>query len=876
MGDKERKKHQKEEKNKASGTSRKKTTEETNPGENKNYPDEGSAENSGSSSEKKQLDQNSAEESSGEQKSETTSQQPDKNPQDKPIGKENKETEEKDQDIHVDVDVEADKVSINVNLKTGKPKSGKEEKRTGNGEKPEKNNSAEKPDTGKEEPSGGEQEQETKPAEEDERPSEKTTEEKKESAQEEKQEKEQKEHKAHSGKESHEENGHPDDDQGEDHGEHDHEHSDHGEDHHKHMLKDFKKRFWISLVIAIPILALSEMIQNWFGYELEFTGSKYVLGGLGLAIYLYGGWPFLRGMKDEIKDRYPGMMTLIAIAITVAWGYSFAITLGMEGMDFYWELATLVVIMLLGHWLEMKSILGASRALEELMELMPDTAHRIKEDGDTEEVKVTELKNGDRILVKPGEKIAADGNVVDGKSSVNESMLTGESKPVEKKKGDEVIGGAVNESGSITIEIERTGEESYLNQMVEMVQEAQKSKSKTQRLADKAALVLTIVALVGGLATFLVWFLIMDREMVFAIERAVTVMIIACPHALGLAIPLVVAISTSISAKKGLLIRNRSAFELCRKLDVILFDKTGTLTKGEFGVTTIESLDEEWDEEKVLTWAASMEKKSEHPLAAGILKKAKEKNLELLNAEDYENITGQGIKARINGQEVIIAGGNYLEEKNIPADASPDAKGTVIYLVVENEPKGYLALADEVREDSKEAVKTLHENDIEVFMITGDREQVAKEVSEELGIEGYFANVMPEKKQDKIKEFQEKGKIVAMTGDGVNDAPALAQADVGIAVGSGTDVAAETADIILANSNPKDIVKLILFGKATYNKMIQNLFWATAYNIVAIPLAAGVLYQQGILVNPAVGAIVMSISTIIVAVNAQLLRYKLK
>ncbi len=855
MGNKDRKKHQEEEKNKTSGTSGKNTTKETNQGENKNSPDDEFYPNNEGSSEKKQQDQKTAKEASGgqknEKKPETTSQQPGKNPQDKPTGKEEKETDEKEQNIHLDVDVEADKVNINVNLKTGKPKSHKQKKGTENRDKQE-----EKQKTEKEEKSGKEKEQDKKPAAKDEKPSEKTAEEKKRSEKEEKQGKEQKKHK--------------------DHREHEHGHDSHGEDHHKHMLEDFKRKFWISLIIAIPILALSEMIQNWFGYELEFTGSEYVLGGLGLVIYLYGGWPFLKGMKKEIKDKYPGMMTLIAVAITVAWAYSFAITLGMEGMDFYWELATLVVIMLLGHWLEMKSILGASRALEELMELMPDTAHRIKEDGDTEEVKVTELKNGDRIQVKPGEKIAADGNVVDGKSSVNESMLTGESKPVEKKKGDEVIGGAVNESGSITVEVERTGEESYLNQMVDMVQEAQKSKSNTQRLADKAALVLTIVALAGGLITFLVWFLLMGREMVFAIERAVTVMIIACPHALGLAIPLVVAISTSISAKQGLLIRNRSAFEMCRKLDVILFDKTGTLTKGEFGVTTIESLDEDWGEDKVLTWAASMEKKSEHPLAAGILKKAKEKNLELLDAEDYENITGQGIQARINGQKVIIAGGNYLEEKNILANASPDAKGTVIYVVVDDEPKGYLALADEVREDSKEAVKTLHENNIDVYMITGDREQVAKEVSEELGIEGYFANVRPEKKQDKIKEFQDKGKIVAMTGDGVNDAPALAQANVGIAVGSGTDVAAETADIILANSNPKDIVKLILFGKATYNKMIQNLFWATAYNIVAIPLAAGVLYQQGILVNPAVGAIVMSISTIIVAVNAQLLRYKLK
>lgn len=664
--------------------------------------------------------------------------------------------------------------------------------------------------------------------------------------------------------------------QGDD-GQNEHEgHEGHGEDHHKHMMQDFKRRFWISLAIAIPILALSEMIQDWFGYELEFTGSNYVLGGLGLLIYFYGGWPFLKGLKNEVKDKSPGMMTLIGVAITVAWAYSFAITLGLPGVDFYWELATLIVVMLLGHWLEMKSILGASRALEELMELMPDTAHRMKEDGNTEEVKVKELKNGDKILIKPGEKIAADGKVVDGKSSVNESMLTGESKPVEKKKGDEVIGGAVNDSGSITVQVEKTGDDSYLNQMVKMVKEAQQSKSRTQRLADKAAFILTVVALSGGLVTFLVWFLLMERELVFAIERSVTVMIIACPHALGLAIPLVVAISTSISAKKGLLIRNRSAFELCRKLNVILFDKTGTLTKGEFGVSRIGSLDEEWDEEKILRWAASMERKSEHPLAAAILKKAREKDLELLSAENYENITGQGIRAEIEEQEVIIAGGGYLREKNISVEADPDAKGTLVYLVVDNEPKGYLSLADEVREDSKEAVKTLHENNIEVYMITGDGEQVAKEVSEELGIEGYFADVLPEQKQEKIKEFQNNNKIVAMTGDGVNDAPALAQADVGIAVGSGTDVAAETADIILANSNPKDIVKLILFGKATYRKMIQNLIWATAYNVVALPLAAGVLYQQGILVNPAVGAIVMSLSTIIVAVNAQLLRTKLK
>ena len=711
MGNRNAKKDMEEDKNKTSNSTPKSTIGKTNPSKNRNMPDKEPDENRGAPIEKKESDQKSTNKTSVDQKAtknpETTSES---HKVSQGQGKIEEESEEKDMDIHVDV--KPDQVNISVNLKKGFPgeRSGNQKKQQKKPEGESKESSEkeikEKEQAEKEEST--ENEKEPKPPEEEEKPSDRKAPGKEEKP---------KKHAGHATRE-------------EDHNGEKNAHEEHGEEHHKHMLEDFKKRFWFSLIIAIPILALSEMIQNWFGFKLEFTGSKYVLGGLGLAIYIYGGWPFLKGMKKEIQDRYPGMMTLIAVAISVAWAYSFAITLGMEGVDFYWELATLVVIMLLGHWLEMKSILGASQALEELMELMPDTASRIIENGDTEEVKVTELKNGDRILIKPGEKIAADGSVVEGKSSVNESMLTGESKPVEKKKGDEVIGGAVNESGSLTVEVERTGKESYLNQMVDMVKEAQKSKSKTQRLADKAALILTIVALTGGVITFLVWFLFMERELVFAIERAVTVMIIACPHALGLAIPLVVAISTSISAKQGLLIRNRSAFEMCRKLDIVLFDKTGTLTKGEFGVTTVESLDEEWDEEKLLTWAASIEKKSEHPLAAGILKKAKEKDLELLDVEDYENITGQGIRAEMNGKKVIIAGGSYLKEKNIPTNANPDTKGTIIYLVVDNAPKGYLVLADEVREDSKEAVKTLHKNDIEVYMITGDSEQVAKEVSE--------------------------------------------------------------------------------------------------------------------------------------------------
>ena len=659
--------------------------------------------------------------------------------------------------------------------------------------------------------------------------------------------------------------------QGHDHGNHE----DHG-DHHEHMLTDFKKRFWISLIVTVPILVLSEMIQMWFNYRLVFPGSSYILGALGTFIFFYGGWPFLKGFYDEIRDKAPGMMTLIAVAITVAYTYSFAITLGLEGMDFYWELATLIVIMLMGHWVEMKSVMGASRALEKLVELMPDTAHKLNDGGETEEVPVSELKSGDKIQVKPGEKIPADGHVIDGRTSINESMLTGESMPVEKKKGDKVIGGSVNEAGTVTVSVEKTGEDSYLNKVITLVKEAQKSKSKTQRLADKAAFVLTIVALVAGFATFFAWYYIAERELVFAIERMVTVMVISCPHALGLAIPLVVAISTAISAKNGLLIRNRSSFELARKVDVILFDKTGTLTTGVFGVTKVASMDKNWDEKKILTWAASMERNSEHPLAGGILKKAKEENIELLKAENFENITGQGIKASIEGKEVVMAGPKYLENNKIHVETKYDGVETVIYLVVDGEVKGYLAMADVVRPESKEAVKILHENNIEVFMVTGDNEMVAKAVSDELGIEGYFANVLPEEKQEKIKELQKKGKIVAMTGDGVNDAPALAQADVGIAVGSGTDVAAETADIILVNSNPKDIVNLILFGKATYRKMVQNLIWATGYNVIAIPLAAGVLYNQGIVINPAIGAVIMSLSTIIVAVNAQLLKISVK
>ena len=680
----------------------------------------------------------------------------------------------------------------------------------------------------------------------------------------------------HSNHQHHKEHKATQDQQGKQQHHHDHKEHDHS-GHHRHMIEDFKRRFWISLVLTFPILALSPMIQEWIGVNWQFTGSNYVLAALSSVVFFYGGWPFLKGLFDELKNKQPGMMTLIAIAISVAWGYSTAVAFGLEGMSFYWELATLVDIMLLGHWLEMRSVLGASKALEKLAQLMPDTAHRVKDDGNTEEVSINDLKSGDVIQIKPGEKIPADGTITEGKSSVNESMLTGESKPVDKSKGDEVIGGAVNQQGTLKVEVQRTGEDSYLSKVINMVKEAQGSKSKTQRLADKAAFWLTIVALVAGFGTLAAW-LMAGFEFVVALERMVTVMVITCPHALGLAIPLVAAISTAVSAQNGLLIRNRTAFENSRKIDVIIFDKTGTLTKGDFGINRIESFAEGWDEKKILQYAAAMERNSEHPIAAGIMKKAEEDDLDFPEAKDFENITGQGVKGKVEGKEVLIVGPNYLKEKNIdiPEGAEDEAIETIVFLLVAGELKGLIGLADVIREESAEAVKTLQENDIKVYMLTGDNEKVAKSVSDELNMDGYFAEVLPDQKQAKVKELQEQGYTVAMTGDGVNDAPALAQADVGIAIGEGMDVAAETADIILVNSNPKDVVKLILFGKATHRKMIQNLFWATAYNVVAIPLAAGVLYKWGIMISPAIGAVVMSLSTIIVALNAQLLRRSMK
>jgi len=648
-------------------------------------------------------------------------------------------------------------------------------------------------------------------------------------------------------------------------------------DHHAHMIEDFKKRFWISLVITLPIVVLAPMIQGLIGYELRFNGDRYVQFVLSSIIFFYGGWPFLKGLADEVKKKAPGMMTLIALAISVAYFYSSAVVFGLGGKIFFWELASLIVIMLLGHWIEMKSVMGASNALQELAKMMPSTARRIKEDGEHEDVSIDNLKGNDTILVRPGEKIPADGIVLEGESHVNESMLTGESKPVTKHKNDQVIGGSVNDNGTLKIKVRHIGEDSYLSKVIGMVKEAQATKSKTQNLADKAAAWLFYIALVAGITTLVVW-LSLGKDFEYALERMVTVMIISCPHALGLAVPLVVAISTAVSAKNGLLIRNRTAFENARKLTAIIFDKTGTLTKGEFGVTRFKSTLDKYSDNELLQIAASIENSSEHPIAAGIVRKAKANDLALQEPENFQNITGKGIKANLKGQEIKIISPGMLKEQGIdtPSDAFKTEDETVVFVLIDNSLAGYIALADEIRPESLSAINTLKERGIKVYMATGDNQQVAKAVSQQLSLDNFYAEVLPEDKQRIIKELQEKGEFVAMTGDGVNDAPALAQANVGIAVGSGTDVAAETADIVLVNSNPKDIANLILFGAATYKKMMQNLWWAAGYNIVAVPLAAGVLAGAGIILSPAIGAVLMSLSTVIVAFNAKLLKRQIK
>jgi P-type Cu2+ transporter len=645
------------------------------------------------------------------------------------------------------------------------------------------------------------------------------------------------------------------------------------------MVSDFRRRFWVCLAFTLPILALSPMIQDWLGIEdaLNFPGDLFVLLGLSTIVYIYGGWPFLKGMKDELVKREPGMMTLVAVAISVAYIYSAAVVIGLEGKILFWELATLVDVMLLGHWLEMRSVMGASRALEKLVELLPKQAHRVREDGEVEDVPLDSLEPGDRVLVKPGEKIPVDGKVLEGETSVDLSMLTGESKLITKSQGDEIMAGAVNQDGSVEMEIEKTGADTYISQVINTVSRAQEARSHTQDLADRAAMWLTVIAISAGALTFAVW-LIIGHAFDFSLERSVTVMVITCPHALGLAIPLVVAVSTTLSARNGLLIRDRSAFERSRLLQVVVFDKTGTLTTGSFGVTDVISLSRDMDEEGVLELAASVESRSEHSIARGIVEEARKRDIEIRELKEFNAIPGKGAEASVNGRKVVVVSPGFLEEKGIDISGSEDIDAvseqgkTVVYLLIDGEPAGAIALADVIRDESREAVRRLEDAGIRCMMLTGDSRQVAEWVAGELDLADYFAEVLPDEKSDKIKELQQDGAKVAMVGDGVNDAPALVQADVGIAIGAGTDVAVEAADIVLVRNDPRDVADVLDLGRSTYRKMLQNLGWATGYNVIAIPLAAGVLYPLGILLSPAVGAALMSLSTIIVAFNARLLK----
>jgi Cu2+-exporting ATPase len=634
----------------------------------------------------------------------------------------------------------------------------------------------------------------------------------------------------------------------------------------------FKRKFWISLVLTIPILLLSETIQTWLNLTwIKIPYQPEIMLILSTIIYAYGGLPFLQGMVEEIRSRQPGMMTLIGTAISVAFFYSAATVVLITGADFFWELATLIDVMLLGHWIEAKSVLGASRALEELVRIMPTTAHIVK-DGEVTDVPASQLNPGDLVLVRPGEKIPSDGVVVEGESFVNEALLTGESKPVHKEKEGEVIGGAVNGEGALKVRIEKTGEETYLAQVIKLVKQAQESKSRTQDLANRAAALLFYAALGVGIVTFVVWSLIASTNT--ALERTVTVLVIACPHALGLAIPLVVALSTSITAKSGILIRDRKAFEMIKDVNAVVFDKTGTLTEGKFGVSDIVAY---VPEEKLLALTASVELNSEHMIAKAIVGYADEKGVKTTNAKDFKALPGKGAYGKVTRNEVYVGSPALLEEMNIAVNdekikALQEQGKTVVFTVVDGKLAGAFALADRVRKESKEATAKLKELGLKVYMLTGDSEEVAQWVAKELGIDEYFAQVLPDQKAEKIKALKEKGYKVAMVGDGINDAPALVTADVGVAIGAGTDVAIESADIILVKNDPRDVSKVRDLSQKTYSKMVQNLWWAAGYNIIAIPLAAGVLYNYGIVLPPAVGALVMSLSTVIVALNSQTLR----
>jgi Cu2+-exporting ATPase len=647
--------------------------------------------------------------------------------------------------------------------------------------------------------------------------------------------------------------------------------------HEAHSTADFRRRFWVSLVLTVPVLALSPHIQDLLGVRdaWGFPGSDVILFVFASVIFFYGGWPFLHGLIEELRRRRPGMMTLISLAISVAWAYSTLIVFGLPGEGFFWELATLIDVMLLGHWVEMRSVMGASRALEELVRLMPAEAHRLRPDGSTEDVPVTALVKGDRVVVKPGEKVPTDGAIRQGQTSINEAMLTGESRPVEKREGDRVIAASINGEAAITVEVQKTGDETYLSQVIELVRQAQESRSRSQDVANRAAFWLTVIALSVGGVTLATW-LLLGSSFNFALGRMVTVMVIACPHALGLAVPLVVAVSTALAAGHGLLIRDRSAFESARQLQALVFDKTGTLTEGRFGVSDVITLDG-GSPDDLLRLAAGLESQSEHPIAAGVVRGAQERGIAFPTPQNFKAIPGKGAEATVNGAAIKVVSPGYLTERGLQTDdgrvRAVAAQGkTVVYVVVDGTLRGAIALADVIRPESREALGALKRMGIRVMMLTGDARAVAQWVARELALDDFFAEVLPHQKSEKIREVKDRGLRVGMIGDGVNDAPALVDSDVGIAIGAGTDVAIESADIVLVRSDPRDVVSIIELARATYRKMVQNLWWATGYNIVAIPLAAGILYPFGVVLTPAVGAIFMSVSTVIVAINAQLLR----
>ena len=655
-------------------------------------------------------------------------------------------------------------------------------------------------------------------------------------------------------------------------------HADHGghDKHAGHSPEMFRDRFWVALILTIPILYFSEQFQAWFGYQaVSFPGSEWVNPILGTVLYLYGGLVFLQGARHEIAARQPGMMTLISLAITVAYVYSMAVALGVPGVPFFWELSTLIAIMLLGHWIEMASVQGASRALENLASLIPHTAHRIT-GGAIEDVPVAELRHGDRILVRPGEQLPADGLVTEGRSSVNEAFLTGESRPVPKEEGSEVVAGAVNGEGALTVEIARTGGETTLSQIQRLVEEAQTSRSRFQNLADRAAGWLFYIAVAAGVITFVAW-LAASGDLQQAIARTVTVLVIACPHALGLAIPLVTVNATAMSAANGILVRNREAFERARDIGIVAFDKTGTLTEGKFGVNAAHV--HGMDERDALAVTAALETRSEHPLAQAIVEEARSRGLSLPASQDFEVVAGKGVKARVDGVTYTVGRPEWVEEQGLAfpealkgALAEAEARGeSAIVLMNEQTALAVFGLADRVRQRAKDTIRALKAAGVEPVMITGDAEAVARTVAAELGIERYYARVLPGEKAEKVRELQKRART-AFVGDGINDAPALLEADLGIAIGAGTNVAIESADLVLIENDPLDVLAALKLSRATYRKMMQNLAWATGYNAVAIPLAAGVLAGIGFLLSPAVGAVLMSVSTIVVAFNAMLLR----